>query len=444
MKLFDRYNVPCPRYTSYPTVPYWENNVTKENWHGSLKQLDQKHRALSLYIHLPYCASLCTYCACNTRITKNRLVQKPYVDTVLKEWNSYQDYFKNWTLDELHLGGGTPTFFDPEELVNLLAPILDSVKKGEDYAFSFEGHPENTSFEHLKVLRSLGFKRLSLGIQDFDDQVQKAINRLQSVKEVKRVVDQARSLLYDSINFDIVYGLPFQTALTVRDTINEVIQLRPDRIAYYSYAHVPWKKPGQRSYTKYDLPTGQEKRRLYELGREMLLDAGYQAIGMDHFALPEEALNQSFSNKTLHRNFMGYTPSKTDVLIGLGSSAISDIGLGLKQNNKTIEGYFKDIKEDGFSNVTGHLLNEEDHQVKGVVMAVMCGKDVVINEDFPISMDIIEERMGTLIEDQLVTIEGNKIHVTKQGEDFVRNIALVFDERYWAKQPAEKQFSDAV
>lgn len=271
MDLVSKYNIQAPRYTSYPTVPYWDNNLNEAKWIEHIKNAFIKYNAdgISLYIHLPYCESLCTYCACNTRITVNHKVELPYIESLIKEWQLYLHQFEGKPLiKEIHLGGGTPTFFSPENLSFLLKTILDTVNIASDYDFSFEGHPSNTTKEHLQALYNLGFKRVSFGIQDFDEKVQDTINRYQTFEEVKKVMDDARELGYTSINVDLVYGLPYQTIESIKDTITKIITLKPERIAFYSYAHVPWLKPGQRKYTDKDLPLDSYKRSLYEEGKK--------------------------------------------------------------------------------------------------------------------------------------------------------------------------------
>ncbi len=290
--LLKKYNIAAPRYTSYPTVPYWENeNFTTQKWTGALCNAYQKHKqeGISLYIHLPFCESLCTYCGCNTRITKNHSVEIPYIKAVIKEWEMYCAILgEKPKIKELHLGGGTPTFFSPENLKTLILTITQQ-EPGE-IACSFEGHPDNTTLLHLQTLYGLGFKRLSLGIQDFDPKVQLMINRFQTPEQVAQITQNARTMGYESINFDLIYGLPSQTMAGLSETLTEVIQMRPERIAFYSYAHVPWLKPSQRHYSEKDIPQGDEKFVLYQMGRDRLLQAGYQEIGMDHFALKQDSL----------------------------------------------------------------------------------------------------------------------------------------------------------
>jgi oxygen-independent coproporphyrinogen-3 oxidase len=317
--LIKKYNVAGPRYTSYPTVPYWnETPPTIDEWTLSVKKsFDESNAAdgISLYIHLPFCEKLCTYCGCNTRITVNHAVEVVYISALLKEWRMYQKLFVDKPIiREIHLGGGTPTFFSPDNLNMLLNGILEHSIIHTNHEFSFEAHPNNTTYEHLQTLYNLGFRRLSLGIQDFDLRVQQIVNRVQPFENVERVVNDARAIGYESINFDLIYGLPLQTLESVTRTIDKVNILRPDRIAFYSYAHVPWIKPGQRKFTENDLPADQEKRALYEIGKLKFIDNGYEEVGMDHFALSTDSLSIASKTGNLHRNFMGYTHSHTQVM----------------------------------------------------------------------------------------------------------------------------------
>ena len=374
--LISKYNVQAPRYTSYPTVPYWENNLSKDQWKLEVKKSFDKTNAtegISLYIHLPYCQSLCTYCGCTTRITVNHAVEIPYIQAIHKEWSLYVDLFgAKPRIKEIHLGGGTPTFFSPDNLKDLIEGILAKAEVCENYEFSFEAHPNNTTYEHMKVLRDLGFSRLSLGIQDFDPKVQEIVNRIQTFLNVEKVTKQARELGYKSINFDLIYGLPLQKKSSVVNTITKVKALMPDRIALYSYAHVPWVKPGQRKFTEMDLPKDDEKRELYETGRAMLEEAGYVEIGMDHFALKTDSLYKTAQLKKLHRNFMGYTHNYTEFMLGLGVSSISDTWNAFAQNVKVVEEYLELVNKSEIPIFKGHLLTKEDLVLRRHILNIMC------------------------------------------------------------------------
>jgi oxygen-independent coproporphyrinogen-3 oxidase len=451
MNLVKKYNVAGPRYTSYPTVPYWDAvPPTEEEWKKSVKfSFDETNAAhgISIYIHLPFCESLCTYCGCNTRITVNHSVENIYIDAVLKEWKLYFEVFKATPrIKEIHLGGGTPTFFSPANLEKLINGILAGVIICDNAEFSFEAHPNNTTAEHLKTLYELGFRRLSLGIQDFDPKVQAIVNRIQSFENVEKVVTEARRLGYSSINFDLIYGLPLQTRQSVIDTISKVNLLKPDRIAFYSYAHVPWMKPGQRKFTENDLPANEEKRALYEIGKAAFSENGYFEIGMDHFALKTDSLYKAVEENTLHRNFMGYTHSYTKLMIGLGVSSISDTWNAYAQNVKTIERYYELVEKKQLPIFKGHLLNDEDLVLRKHILNIICKFKTSwenADEQCQAVYDAIE-RLAEIEKDNLVELTPGNLKVKKEARPFVRNICMAFDAKLWRNVPQSQIFSSVI
>ncbi|MGQ7855744.1 oxygen-independent coproporphyrinogen III oxidase [Pedobacter sp. WC2501] len=444
-ELLKKYNVAAPRYTSYPTVPYWDiENFNANGWLGSVANTyaDYKEEGISLYIHLPFCESLCTYCGCNTRITKNHSVEVPYILAVLAEWRMYVDALQEKPkLKELHLGGGTPTFFSAENLGLLINGIMQNATLASDAELSFEAHPANTTKAHLTALYQLGFKRLSLGIQDFDPKVQFLINRFQTPVQVARVTCEAREIGYTSINFDLIYGLPGQSIDGLERTISDVITMQPDRIAFYSYAHVPWLKPGQRHYTEKDIPAGDEKFALYQFGRNLLLEAGYEDVGMDHFALKSDLLFQSMATDKLHRNFMGYTSQHTHLLIGLGVSSISDSWTAFAQNPKTVEAYLDKIAQKLLPVEKGHFLTDEDLAVRKHILNIMCRANTAYSERIP---EKVYERLLPLLLDKLVWVTEKEIRITTKGKSFLRNVCMAFDEKLWLKQPKTQLFSSSI
>jgi len=449
--LIDKYNIPGPRYTSYPTVPYWdESSFSPELWKQSVIRTFKESNAeegISIYIHLPFCEALCTFCACHKRITKQHSVEIPYLESVLKEWQLYLNLFNEKPkLKELHLGGGTPTFFSPENLKTLLEGIFETVEIAEDQEFSFEGHPNNTTREHLQTLYDLGFRRVSFGVQDYDLKVQKAINRIQPFENVKRVTEWAREIGYRGISHDLVFGLPHQTWEAMEYTIRKTMELKPDRLAFYSYAHVPWVKGvGQRGFDENDLPSGEEKRRLYEDGKKLLEDLGYIEVGMDHFSLAHDDLYQSLIQKKLHRNFMGYTSSKTQLMVGLGMSAISDSWYAFAQNVKTVEEYQKIVEEGEIPVVKGHILNEEDLLVRRHILNLMCQLETTfdLNNAFP-ELQNAFEMLKEMEKDELVEIHDSRISITEKGRAFTRNVAMVFDLRMMRNKPETRIFSMTI
>lgn len=446
--LLKKYNIAAPRYTSYPTVPYWqEEKPTESDWLTAVKRAFGKNNEISLYIHLPYCESLCTYCGCNKRITKNHKVELPYIEAILKEWDLYlQALPSKPRIKELHLGGGTPTFFSPKNLDYLIQGILNKTDLAPSHEYSIEAHPFSTTSEHLKVLKANGFNRLSLGVQDFDEQILKAINRRQTYQQIEKIVLEARYLGFDSLNFDLIYGLPFQTKENVKANMDRVAFLRPERIALYSYAHVPWMYPGQRAYAEEDLPKGKAKRALYSLGKRLLLELGYEEIGFDHFALPSDSLYVAHKSKILHRNFMGYTPFNTKLNLALGTSAISDSWTGYVQNEKKIETYTKRVMAGELPFFRGHILNQNDQVIRHHILNLICQfkTDWMDSEWTCDALYAAFDRIDALEEDGLVIRTPFQLEVTAKGKPFIRNICLALDEHYWAQKPEKSLFSQVA
>lgn len=449
--LIDKYNIPGPRYTSYPTVPFWdEGGFSPEKWKESVVHSFNEtndSEGISLYIHLPFCEVLCTFCACHKRITKRHSVEEPYIDTVLKEWALYLELFtKKPKIKELHLGGGTPTFFSPENLRRLLEGIFEQSEIAENPEFSFEGHPNNTTKEHLQTLYDLGFRRCSFGVQDYDLKVQKAINRIQPFANVQKVTEWAREVGYLSISHDLVFGLPFQTWESMNDTIRQTMALKPDRLAFYSYAHVPWiKGVGQRGFDENDLPSGEEKRKLYENGKKLLEQLGYKEVGMDHFSLESDDLYQSMLTGKIHRNFMGYSSSRTQLMIGLGMSAISDSWYAFAQNDKSVESYQEQVAKGIIPVFRGHILTEEDLIIRKHILNLMCTLETSWDEDSHLpELDNAMERLQEMQSDGLVELSRNRIRITEKGRAFTRNVAMAFDLRMLRNQPETRIFSMTV
>lgn len=449
--LVDKYNIPGPRYTSYPTVPYWDDSTfSTEKWkHSVIRTFNESNASegISIYIHLPFCEALCTFCACHKRITKQHSVEVPYLETVLKEWKLYLQLFNEKPkLKELHLGGGTPTFFSPENLKILLEGIFDTVEIAEQQEFSFEGHPNNTSKAHLETLYQLGFRRVSFGVQDYDPKVQKSINRIQPFENVKNVTEWAREIGYTSISHDLVFGLPHSTWETTEYTIRKTLELKPDRLAFYSYAHVPWVKGvGQRGFDDKDLPSGEEKRKQYENGKNLLEDLGYIEVGMDHFSLEHDDLYQSLMQKKLHRNFMGYTSSKTQLMVGLGMSSISDSWYAFAQNEKSVEDYQRIVDDGEIPVFRGHVLSNEDLLMRQHILNLMCQLETAW--DVETSFPELENALGMLKEmeaDGLVELYDNQIKITEEGRAYTRNVAMVFDLRMMRNKPETRIFSMTI
>jgi oxygen-independent coproporphyrinogen-3 oxidase len=450
--LIQKYNVPGPRYTSYPTVPYWEEaTFSDKKWIESVKKSfiqSNSVEGISLYIHLPFCESLCTFCGCFKRITKNHTVEALYIKAVLKEWRLYSELFdEKPVIKEIHLGGGTPTFFSSNNLQDLMNGIFAFSTKHSDCEMSFEGHPNNTTREHLQHLYDIGFRRVSFGVQSYSETVQKAINRVQPFENVAKVTYLAREIGYTSISHDLIYGLPFQTLEDIYDTIEKTKSLFPDRLAFYSYAHVPWiKGNGQRGFKEEDVPKDEQKRQMYEEGKRKLDESGYLEIGMDHFAVPEDPMTVAFQNGNLHRNFMGYSASKTQLMIGLGVSAISDSWFGFGQNAKNFDDYYQMLEWDQIPINKGHILTEEDLIVRKHILNIMCKFHTTWNSEATY-FDGIKNVLPQLKEfekDGLLEFSTNGIQVTEKGKAFVRNICMAFDMRLQRKAPERQLFSMTV
>ena len=450
--LLRKYDVPGPRYTSYPVIVYWDAQPTAAEWIQSVAAslaVTGEETGAAIYVHIPFCRSLCTYCGCNSRITCNTSVGAAYVDTLLQEWEIYRrrlQLSRPMRLTELHLGGGTPTFLSANELDRLISGILDHVEQTPDAEYSIESDPRVTEKDQLEVLHRLGFRRLSLGIQDFDLRVQRAVNRIQSEEQVRLVTERARAIGFDSINYDLIYGLPFQTQRSIAYTINAVNRLRPDRIAFYSYAHVPWVKPGQRHFTEDDLPRADEKRALYEIGRRLLEQAGYREVGMDHFALESDSLWQASVNGTLHRNFMGYTSRLVSPLIGLGVSAISDSWNMFVQNEKQLEAYEQRVRQGEIPIFRGHRLNHEDLVLRRHILNLMTRleTDWETPDSYLPYLDDIDAKLTEAKSDGLVRMEGQHCEITPRGKAFLRNVCMAFDARLARKTPETQIFSSTV
>ncbi|MFV3408163.1 oxygen-independent coproporphyrinogen III oxidase [Bdellovibrio bacteriovorus] len=445
--LLAKYDVPVPRYTSYPTVPYWETNPTTDQWVQHLRAtLKEGTGGWSLYLHIPFCESLCTFCGCNNIITKDHKRETPYVDMVLKEWQLYLDQVPELLekpLKHIHLGGGTPTFLSADALTQLLKPILSRVKiDTNDFEGSIEVDPRRTNAAQLKALRELGFNRVSMGVQDFHPEVQRLVNRIQPLEITQKLTQDARDMGYTSVNFDLIYGLARQTPESITETAKATVALRPDRIALYSFALVPWIKPAQRLFKDEDLPKASEKRRLYEIARGILIEGGYVEVGMDHFALPTDNLCIAMKEKRLHRNFMGYTDQRTDVLLGMGVSSISETPFSFHQNEKVLPLYEAALNEGRLPTLRGHILTEEDKVRREQILNLMTNFEVsFVNEA---QENQSKEFLAEMIKDELVEIKDHKLMVNEAGRPFLRNACAFFDERLKTKQPQTKIFSQSI
>lgn len=444
-QLLEKYDTPAPRYTSYPTVPYWTDSPTTEECIQSLETyLLPKESKLAVYLHIPFCETLCTFCGCNTSITKNHTVEEPYVSAIQKELLLYiknVPSLKGKELSELHLGGGSPTYLSDYNLQSTIESILNQLAPSQNPQYSIEVDPRRTRVSQLKLLRQLGFHRISLGVQDFDPEVQRLVNRIQPFELTENITLEARALGFDSVNFDLIYGLPKQSLDSMKFTIEKTLELKPDRIAFYSYAHVPWIKASQRLFTENDLPEPTLKRELYEMGRTLLEKEGYREIGMDHFALPHDKLWKAFHSKQLHRNFMGYSDSKTDVMLGLGSSAISETPNLFFQNIKLEMKYRKSLVDGIVPILRGHKLTNSDQLRKELILQLMTSWEVKVPNDL---QSHVRQFLTEMEKDNLVNWQKDTLVVTETGKPFLRIVAMAFDEKLQLSQPTKPVFSKAI
>ncbi|HSS45343.1 MAG TPA: oxygen-independent coproporphyrinogen III oxidase, partial [Thermoanaerobaculia bacterium] len=393
LELLHRYNVPGPRYTSYPTAPTWKEDFGAAKYEAVLAEsaAAPSPAPLSLYVHLPFCESLCYFCACTVVITgSNHSAEEAYLATLEREidWVAERAGSGRRVI-QLHWGGGTPTYFTPERMARLAGKLRERFSFGEDAEIGVEVDPRVTTAEHLQTLERLGFNRLSMGVQDFDPKVQEAVDRIQPYEDTRRLVEAARRLGFSSINMDLIYGLPFQTPETFSSTIDRVLEIGPDRLAVYSYANVPWLKKHQTLLEKH-LPEERTKFEIFRTALERFTAAGFEYIGMDHFARPDDELSRARQNRTLHRNFQGYTTKAGTDLIGLGMSAIGSVGNAYVQNARELPSYRAAIESKGTASFRGFRLSQDDRIRRTVIGNLLCHGVVVkkeIEAAFGVSFD---------------------------------------------------------
>jgi oxygen-independent coproporphyrinogen III oxidase len=441
----EKYNRPGPRYTSYPTAPVWKDDFGPEDLENYFAQAEEKSTPLSIYMHLPFCESLCLFCACNVSIQKDKRVAIPYLDALKREIEYVGERVsRKRQVIQFHWGGGTPTYLSPAQMEDLFGHARERFTFAEDAEIGIEVDPRVTSREHLETLRRLGFNRLSMGIQDFQLQVQEAVNRVQPYEMTRDLIETARGLGFESLNVDLIYGLPYQTASSFRATIDQTLTLSPDRVAMFSYAHVPWLKKQQGSFQGH-LPEGMEKFRIFRAGLEKFLDAGYLYIGMDHFAKPGDELAVAQQNRTLHRNFQGYTTKAGADLYGMGVSAISSIGEAYAQNRREVPAYQSIVASRGIATMRGYRLSVDDRIRRAVIGRLLCHTVVPkgeIEREFSISFDDYfapeVKQLEELRAEGLVEPLPREIRVTPLGRIFIRNVAMTFD-RYLHEQQMDKK-----
>jgi len=440
-----RYNRPGPRYTSYPTAPVWNDSFGPADHEKVLEQAEAAKTPVSLYMHIPFCESLCLFCACNVVIQKNKSVAPPYLEVLKRETERVsRSVSKSRPVVQFHWGGGTPTYLTPEQIEDLFGFTREHFHFARDSEIGIEVDPRVTSREHLETIRRMGFNRLSMGIQDFHPLVQKTVHRIQPYEMTRDLILSARELGFDSINVDLIYGLPYQTGETFAHTVDQIIGLAPDRIALFSYAHVPWLKKQQGSFVAH-LPEGMMKFEIFRTGLLKFIEAGYLYIGMDHFAKPGDELAISQQNRTLHRNFQGYTTKAGADLYGMGITAISGIQRAYAQNHRDIPSWEKAVTERGLATMRGYQLSDEDILRRAVISRLLCHTVILkdeISREFGVDFDeyFAEElrRFEPFREDGLVLLANGEIRATWLGRIFIRNLAMVFDPYLEKQQLAAK------
>jgi oxygen-independent coproporphyrinogen-3 oxidase len=440
-----RYNRPGPRYTSYPTAPVWNDSFGPDDLERVHKEAELAQSPVSLYMHIPFCESLCLFCACNVIIQKDKAVAPPYLGVLKEEIERVsRSVSKSREVVQFHWGGGTPTYLTPEQIEDLFGAVRARFSFAADAEIGIEVDPRVTSRKHLETLRRLGFNRLSMGIQDFHADVQKAIHRIQPYELTRDLLIAARELGFDSVNVDLIYGLPYQTPETFAHTVDQIVQLAPDRVALFSYAHVPWLKKQQGSFAAH-LPEGMQKFEIFRTGLLKFLEAGYLYIGMDHFAKPGDELAVSQQQRTLHRNFQGYTTKAGADLYGMGVTAISGIQNAYAQNHRELAAWEKSVRERGIATMRGYRLSEDDRLRRAVISRLLCHTVVIkeeIEREFGIDFDQYfaaeMSRLESPRDDGLVMLQPDEIRTTWLGRIFIRNLAMVFDPYLEKQQLAAK------
>jgi oxygen-independent coproporphyrinogen-3 oxidase len=441
-EMLAKYNRPGPRYTSYPTAPVWLDNFGPSDLESFFSRSNQAGAPVSIYMHLPFCESLCLFCACNVVIQKDKSVAAPYIEALKREIEHVAARVERARpVIQFHWGGGTPTYLSPAQLEDLFEFTRRRFSFAPDAEIGVEVDPRVTTAGHLETLRRLGFNRLSLGIQDFQPEVQKAVHRVQPLEMTRETIETGRRLGFESINVDLIYGLPLQTEASFARTVEQVIALRPDRVAMFSYAHVPWLKKQQGSFVRF-LPEGMAKFRLFRAGMDTFLAAGYLYIGLDHFARPDDELARAQRDRTLHRNFQGYTTKAGADLYGIGVSAISSVGECYAQNHREVPAYEQAVRQRGLATMRGFRLSRDDVIRRSVISRLLCHTVIPkreVERDLRIVFDeyFADElrRLEEFAADGLLEMDAREIRTTLLGQVFIRNIAMVFDA-YLPRQAA--------
>jgi len=444
-ELLRRYDIPGPRYTSYPTAPEWKHHVGPEDFAQRLEAAGAAGEAapLSLYVHLPFCWSLCWYCGCNVFISKSRSAADPYIDHLVQELELvFQRLGPRRTLAQVHWGGGTPTFLSEQQMERLWTEITRRFKPLPDAEVAIEVHPSVTTPGQLSLLRQLGFNRISMGLQDFNPRVQEVTNRLQTPEQTRALLEHARELGFTGVNFDLIYGLPHQEPVGWARTLEQVLEMRPDRLAVYSFAFMPEVLKHQKRMPAEAVPSGPAKLELFRAAYAAFAQAGYRPIGMDHFAVPEDELARAQERRTLGRNFQGYTVKSATDVVALGSTGISDVAGAYFQNVRELPRYAAQVQQGRFATERGICLTEDDQRRRAVITQLMCNFWLDLGEEGARYFAPELERLRTFEEDGLLVRTGNQLELTPLGRLFVRNVAMVFDA--YLARAAKARFSRTV
>lgn len=443
-QLIRQYDLSGPRYTSYPTAPQFSETFSAKDFNAAVERSNASQRPLSLYFHIPFCDTLCFYCGCNKVVTNNKGRAKPYLDSVVREIAMQAERFDTRRpVKQLHWGGGTPTFINCDEMSLLMNATRQHFNLVDDESgeFSIEIHPGRVTASTMEHLRNLGFNRVSMGVQDFDLRVQKAVNRYNTLEDVTSLMEALRLQNYHSISMDLIYGLPLQTRQSFATTLNRVIDLSPDRLSLFNYAHLPHLFKSQALIKEEELPSAEQKLDILQMSIEMLQNAGYVYIGMDHFAKPEDSLVQAQRAGVLQRNFQGYSTHGDCDLIAMGVSSISSFGGVYVQNAKNVEQYQKLIDKGESASIRGFTLSPEDHLRQFVINQLICQFSLSFNDiqqyfsvDPKIHFQSELEELAPMMEDGLLLVNDDGIQIQNAGRLLIRRVCMVFDE-YLRKGP---------
>lgn len=450
-ELVERYSTRGPRYTSYPTAPQWTDAVDSNAYQEVLKNYTDPS-PIALYTHIPFCRHLCLYCACNVRITGKQTIVDHYVKALKQEVETVAELFgRRPQLAQMHFGGGTPTHLSPDQLGEVIDHLDVHFEGTPGAERSIEVDPRVTTFEHLAMLREKGFQRISAGVQDLDQTVQETVKRVYTEEQLIAFVAEARRLGFAGVNLDLIYGLPYQTEETWKRTLDSIIAIRPDRLAVFGYAHVPWIKPHQKSLEKFGLPSPEERLTMAIQGRRAFVDAGYLAIGLDHFALPEDDMAIAFNQGSVHRNFMGYTVQDVDTMVAFGVSAIGDFPAAYLHNNMVTKDYIAMIENEGLAVTKGHLMSEEDRLRRRIIIRLMGNFHILpekIEREFGISFEehfapeIVQ--LEEFVNQGVLRREEDGWYATLAGTFVIRNIAMLFDRYLEADRATAKRYSRTI